>query len=276
MQRILRNTVATLAVTFEVDGVPTDPVPVEATVEIVKDDGTIMVAETPAAHGTAGQFTYTLSGSQTADLDVLTANWESALGTLTTTVEVVGGFLFTISGARQVAPLDNLTKYPTPQLVQMRTLVEQALEDACGVAFVPRYARETLGGLGRTSLFTTWPRVTAVRSVLWDGVAITDLSTVVPLNTGGFYYPTGWTLGHGNYEIAYEHGHERAPKRVRHAAIRLAKRWLVEGPVDDRATSFSNDDGTYSLVTPGLRGMLFDLPEVNAVVEQYGGMNIGV
>jgi hypothetical protein len=75
--------------------------------------------------------------------------------------------------------------------------------------------------------------------------------------------------------IGYEHGHPVTPERVKRAAIRLAKRWLVEGPVDDRATTFSNDDGTYSLVTPGRRGEFFDLPEVNAVVQQYG-LTVGV
>jgi hypothetical protein len=271
MQRILRSTVATLTVTFEVDGVATDPVPADCTVEIVRDDGTVLVASTPAQYGTTGQFSYTLGILETADLDILTANWTSALGVLTTTVEVVGGFLFTLSEARQTAPLDNLVRYPTSQLVQMRTLVEQALEDACGVAFVPRYARETrLNGQGGGIITTKWAHVTAIRSATIDGTLLTagELADINPTNVG-LYKPSGWALGYGNVEVAYEHGDPHARERVSRAVIRLAKRWLVEGPVDDRATSFSNDDGTYSLVTPGRRDELFDLPEVNAVRKQY-------
>jgi hypothetical protein len=69
--------------------------------------------------------------------------------------------------------------------------------------------------------------------------------------------------------VGYEHGFDFPPARISRAAILLAKRWLVEGPIDDRATSLITEDGTFALTTPGLRGALFDLPEVNAAIEEY-------
>ena len=50
--------------------------------------------------------------------------------------------LFTVAQARAMSPLADTVKYSTQKIIDARTLVETALEDACGVAFVPRYRRE--------------------------------------------------------------------------------------------------------------------------------------
>jgi hypothetical protein len=51
----------------------------------------------------------------------------------------------------------------------------------------------------------------------------------------------------------------------------LAKRVLVETKVSDRTTLRTTTDGTTEhLVTAGVRGMIFDVPECNAVVAEYG------
>jgi hypothetical protein len=278
LERVQKSTPLTLTQTWTEDGVAVEPGTV--TVGITRADGTELVAPgTATTAGGTGVRTFNLTTTHTALLDRLTVTWTSTLkGTLTSYVEVVGGFLFSIADARAVTPLNNTTTYPTAAIVAMRILVEQSLEDACGVAFVPRYTYETLNGYGATTLQTSWAKTTAIRSVSFDGVALdsTALGTVAPSPSGSLlYYPVGWTAGFSNVTIGYEHGHPVTPERVKRAAIRLAKRWLVEGPVDDRATTFSNDDGTYSLVTPGRRGEFFDLPEVNAVVQQYG-LTVGV
>lgn len=276
MQRIERGLSATLTHTFYQDGVPTNPSPDAATVTITRDDGTVLVNAASATEVGTGVVSYTLTPAQTALLDTLTVGWTATFGgqsqTFTDVVEVVGGFLFTIAQARAIKPLDNTATYTNDQIIDARTLVEQSLEDACGVAFVPRYAREMVSGSGSSRVILSRPRVTAIRSVSLDGVALgaSDLATVVARVTGVAYYPGRWTSGFDNYEVGYEHGWPQPPERVRHAALRLAKRWMVEGPVDDRATAMTTEDGTYSLVTPGLRGALFDLPEVNAVVQLYG------
>jgi hypothetical protein len=60
------------------------------------------------------------------------------------------------------------------------------------------------------------------------------------------YYSAGWTVGRRNVIVGYEHGLDRPPERIKRGGLLLLKRWLVEGPVDDRTTSMSNDDGTFS------------------------------
>jgi hypothetical protein len=277
MQRILQGTQATLSVTFEVDGVATDPSPATAVVTITRADGTVLINAQATTHGTVGKFSYTLSPAQTALLDTLTADWTANLGTLTTTAEVAGGFLFGLDELN-AALGTQASNYTTALKVAARTLAEQALEDACGVAFVPRYALETLSGTGSTTLIGPWPKVTAVRSVSIDGTALSApaLATVDVELTGLFYYPTGWTAGYGNVVVGFEHGFPVPPARVGRACLLLAKRWLVDTPVDDRITSMSTEDGTFSFVTAGVRGAPTDLPEVNAVIDQYGGYDVGI
>ncbi|HVE27286.1 MAG TPA: hypothetical protein VNC22_17895 [Sporichthya sp.] len=271
MQRVLVNTAVTLNVAFQVDGADTDPAPDTATVTVTRDDGTVLATAAATPSGTGG-FLYTLSAGQNNQLDILTAEWTSALGTLTTTTEVVGGFLFTIAQARALNPLNNTTTYTTQQIIDARTMVETALEDACQVAFVPRYRRESVNGSGSTEVQLSMPRVRSIRSATLDGTALTvsELADIVP--SGRIIYTANtWTRGFGNYSISYEHGYDTTPPRVSNAALLLARRYLVDSPVSDRATSLTTEDGTTQfLVTAGVRQAVFDIPEANAVVAQYG------
>lgn len=274
MERIVKGRSSTLSNTFTFTPTGTPSVALTR-----MSDGTAVT--TGSVSGAGATWSYTIPATSNTQLDTYHETWTATTGgsaqTFTDDIEVAGGSIFTLAEARAVAPLSSTTNYPDTAIFAMRTLVEQALEDACGVAFVPRYKLETFNGDGTTVLSPTWTRVTAIRSATITSTALTvgQLATVVPYGLSAIYYPSGWTAGFGNVTVGYEHGHPYPPERVKRAALRLAKRWLVEGPVDDRATSFSNDDGTYSLVTPGQRGVLFDLPEVNAVVQQYG-LNVGI
>lgn len=276
MDRILQHTPTTLSNTWYEDGAVVDPGTV--TIGITRADGTTLVAAGTATTGTgAAARSYTLDTDDTALLDTLTATWTSPTkGTLTTVVEVAGGFLFTISEARTVKPLDSTATYTAAQIAAARTMAEQALEDACGQAFVPRYSIETFHGTGADTLLLK-PRLRAVRTASVDGTALvgTDLTGLVAMPSGELWRQAYWTYGRGNVTIGYEHGHDTPPLRVSRAAILLAKHFLVDGPFDDRATSISTDDGTFSLVTPGLRGSAFGIPEVDAVVQRYD-VSVGI
>jgi hypothetical protein len=274
MQRIVQGLSATLSHTFYVDGVATDPSPATATVTITRDDGTAVVTAQAATRTAAGVFTYTLTPTHTALLDILTVGWTATFGgqpqTFTDVVEVAGGVLFTIAQARALKPLQSTTDFPTAAIVEARTMIETALEDACGVAFVPRYAKGTFNGTGRSTMLLP-PRVRAIRSTTVDGVAVSApyLATMRMLSTGELYYPSFWTSGFANYELAYEWGYDFPPPRVSQAALTWAKAWLVKGPVDERWTSMTSEDGTYALSTPGMRGANSGLPEVDQTIHEY-------
>ena len=280
MQRIVQGLGATLSHVFYVDGVATNPSPDTATVSITGDDGTVIVASTAATEAGTGVVTYTVTPAHTADLDIWSVRWTATIGgqaqTFTDIVEVAGGVLFTIAQARALSPLSSAVTYPTASIVEARTMVETALEDACGVAFVPRYYKQRVSGSGRSTLMLR-PRLRTIRSVTVDDVAITQsyVDTMRVLPTGEAYYPSYWTRGTSNLEIAYEHGHDYPPPRVSQAALLWAKNHLVKGPIDDRTTSLQSEDGTYALATPGLRGSWTGIPEVDAVIQQYS-LEVGV
>ena len=268
MNRIARGNSATISHIFYVDGIPTNPSPDAATVTITRDDGTVLVNAAAATEAGTGVVTYTLTPTQTALLDALTVSWTATFGgqsqTFIDIVEIVGGFLFTIAEARAVKPLDNTTAYTLQMIRDTRTLVEEALEDACGVAFVPRYKRETVMGTGSSRLVLSQPRVTAVRSIS----AITDTTSIVVHTSGVIYYPAGFARDTA-YIVSYEHGHPSPPLPAKQAALALAKKFLLSGPVDDRTTTMSTEDGTYVLSTPGMRGAIWGVPVADSFAAQY-------
>lgn len=281
MQRIVQGRSATLQHAFHENGVATNPSPDAATIGITRDDGTVLVAAGTATTDTGtGVVSYTLTPTQTALLDSLTVTWTATFGgqpqAFKEIVEVAGDVLFTIAQARAVKPLDNATAYPLAAITEARVMVETALEDACGVAFVPRYKRLTVSGDG-SGLLMLPPRTTAIRSVTRAGVAFTslELADILLQPSGLAYYPSGWTAGNGNLVVGVEHGYPYPPPRVTQAALTLAKNWLVRGPIDDRSTSFSTEDGTFLLSTPGMRGATFGVPEVDATVSAYS-LNVAV
>jgi hypothetical protein len=85
-----------------------------------------------------------------------------------------------------------------------------------------------------------------------------------------------WTSGRLNVVVKGAAGHEIPPARVGRAVALGVRAALVESGVSDRATSITGPDGTsQNLITSGIRGNLFDIPEMNAVIQTYG-MRYGV
>jgi hypothetical protein len=274
IERILQSTPGTLSQQWYEDGAAVNPGTV--TVGITRADGTDLVASGAGTTGSGSSArTYSLTTTHTALLDSLTVTWTSTLkGTLVSRVEVVGGFLFSISDARAIAPLNNAVTYSTESIADMRTTVETAIENACGVAFVPRYTHETVSGNGsREIMLRPVPRV--IRSVTADGSAFSagDLA-LISMGITGSMYSSGqsWAAGTNNVVVGYEHGYGVVPPEVKRAALILAKMWLVgqRSPIDDRAATFNaTEGGTYSLVVPGRNGSYFGQPDVDAVIDRY-------
>lgn len=274
MDRILQGISTTIQVELTRGGTPEDPSPDSATVVITRSDGSVVFSGAAVDIDTpAGVFAHTLTPADTALLDTLTAAWtftfDGVAQTTTTVVEVVGGFLFTIAEAAAIrlgSATDTIgSRFSTAEIVAMRTTVEQAIEGEYGAALVPRFEHETLDGTGRAVLPLRWPLVRAVRSATVGGSAV----TVSGIDVGrlGVSYSSGWTAGYGNVVVGYEHGLPRPPEILRRMGLLLAKRWLIEGPVDDRATSMSNEDGTFALSTPGRGGSIFGLPDLDRAIK---------
>lgn len=185
---------------------------------------------------------------------------------------------FTVAEARALAPLQDMGKYPDADIDAMRVAVEEALEHACGVAFVPRVTTpitEILDGDGTDEIvLKDWARPITISAATVSTIALTSdqLAALVLSADGTIYSPALWTRGRRNVSITYTHGWPAVPGRVKRAAIRGTKRFLVDTPVNDRAISIVNsEDGTVQrLVTAGVGAAIFDIPELNAIVNEYG------
>lgn len=278
LERILQNTPGTLSQQWYEDGAAVDPGTV--TLGITRADGTTLLAAGTGTSGTGSNpRTYSLNTTQTALLDRFTVTWTStSKGTLVSYVEVVGGFLFSLSELSAEVTGSTAT-YTAAEKAAARLYAETQLEQACGVAFVPRYELETLSGSGTSTLVLKWPRVRAVRSVVWtyNGVetALTsgDLSLLMR-SSSGFVSGYSWTAGY-DWRIGYEHGHDFPSPGASEAALVLAKHKLIRGPIDERATQRPSEFGPVNLATPGMFGSLFGIRVVDAFVTA-NNMNVGV
>jgi hypothetical protein len=139
-----------------------------------------------------------------------------------------------------------------------RDLAEARIEDACGVAFTPRTITETVTSNNGWALFSK-PRVIELLTV--DGEAT---------NTGP-YIDGRVPLASGEHEVSYTYGWEEPPLPIKRAVKLLARHILTVDPsdFDERATSKVTEMAAWSLVTPGVRGAIFPLPEVNQIVSDY-------
>lgn len=237
-------------------------------------DGSTVVSEaTPTKVEPEGGTTYwtqALTAAQTASLDVLTASWKSDDGsTYTQTVEVVGGFVASITEIKE-----RLDATPDNALVSAkREMALKEIEDACSVAFRPRYEKELLSGDGSTKLRLSRRRLISVESVSVDGVALTESElealTLDPM--GVLVSESPWPRGILNITVVYTHGFVSYPPAT-HPVRDYAVYMLTDNPADvnQRATSMTTDVATYTLVTPGVRGARFPLPSVNAFVAEFG------
>ena len=227
------------------------------------DDEILTAAATTDQDGT---FTVTVPAVDRPD--GLEAVWEGVIGgqpaEVTTAHEVYGGHIVGVPAIED--ELDRVGQVPAAtvaEIIEKRDLAENRIEDACGVAFRPRYARATVEGRGRQNLLLPRPRLLEVLTI--DGEPYdTPASTVGEVHGDGHWV--------GGYDVAWIHGYPAAPPSVVAAVRQLTVHYLMVDPddLDGRATFKSNEIASWSLVTPGVKGARFPIPEVNEVVSEYG------
>lgn len=204
-----------------------------------------------------------------SSVDLLTFTWTIGTTTVVTTEEIVGARLCTLEAI--AALIDSSVTPDTATLRAARDIAEQLLEAECGVAFRPRYAREVLDGSGQNKILLRHPKVSAIRSGSVDETALTVGDLKLYEVAGAVWSDERWVEGAQNVDIAYEHGFKVVPAQASRVCALLARHIATKRPsnMDDRATSYSTDEATYSLITPGVRGMATAIPEVNAFIEAW-------
>jgi len=232
------------------------------TAGIVRADGTELIASgaaTTAGTGDdVGRYTYTLDATDSTTLDVLTVSW-SIDGTevATTTVEVVGGFLFTVKEARDShEDLENEDDYPTPMIVKYRAITEAELNWICDRSFTPRFRRLTLDGTGETVLRVPDNDLRTVSAVTVDGTAYTtdEVTALKVYQHQRIEQVIGdvWPLDQENVVIAYSYGLDRPFPDLKEAALERFREllWSSSRGIDPHATKASSEGTTLDLASP--------------------------
>jgi hypothetical protein len=222
-----------------------------------------------------GTATYELAAQPAVDL--LTFTREGTGFTFTTYEEVVGARLCSLAQIREGISEVSEEEVTEEQLAEARDIAEQVIEDECGVAFRPRYAREVLDGNGAKKLLLSHPKISALLSVELEEEALEVADLKAYPSGGSVWREEGWTEGVQNVEVVYEHGFPYPPAQATRVCALLARHIASKRPsnLDDRATSISTEDAAYSLITPGVRGMVTAIPEVNAFISSWQFPQVG-
>ncbi len=262
--RVLRNTaLSVLSPTFVgADGeTPTDTASTP-TAAVSREDGTSLSALTVTASSVSdGVYSAALTTTHTSQLDRLKVTWGGTAGSLAqsyvTELEVVGAHLVSITEMRDERGLDNTTSVPLALLRRVRDKWAQQIEDACGVAFAPRYERDVLRGNGKSVLLLSKIRPLSLIAVTIDGVSQT--LTNFSLHDSGAIEYEGSTFprpsGAGpNVVVTYEHGFPSCPEDIRHELLKAIRqevhRYSKDLPTDAISQAFP-DGPTIRYSTPG-------------------------
>lgn len=137
-------------------------------------------------------------------------------------------------------------------------------EEGCHQAFVVRTEAFELPG-GRRSLSIPRYRVRSIESVTIDEEE-QDIESLFLDNSSifGRWWPRTTLV------VTVTHGWDAPPGRIKDAAIILTYNRVITGPIDDRATGRLTPEGSViTLATPGIRGAVTGIPEVDAAIQQY-------
>ena len=227
------------------------------------------------ADGADGTYTVALPAQSQPNLITVTlVDSDVTTETRIITVEVTGNTLFDEADARGraikgVNPLADTAAYSDDLIRAGRAQVSDMFEERTGRSFVRRYCRAEFAGNGGAFLLASQGRrrtaagagvggvgygrdVIKVLSATVNGVAVsTDDITV---DTYGFYRTSGsWSAAKAtdprNVVIEYEYGLDPVPFTAQEEGLKLLFVNVVPSDVASRATSMSNEDGTFRLTT---------------------------
>lgn len=273
MIRALVDTSFTLRATLLSGSTPTDPSPDTATVEVVRKDGTVVLAAGAATDNLGtGIFGRTLTAEEMGLLDTLEARWTGTTSngepfTIVTHTEVVGGFLCPLSDLTGDFPqgaAETDADYDA-RLAKIRTAAEQRLESQCHQAFVPRYAYETRIARRRLRLSHA-PRL--IRSLEIDDTVYPQ-STIDALVIAGsvVHFGSGLSRWYGPTTIGYEHGLDYPSEDIREA-VRLAATETFTSTPDGRVVRREADGQAVTYASPSSSGGFMD-PVLRAIVRDH-------
>lgn len=280
LTRIQQTTRITLTTYLRPDGVLTDATG-DLTATLKRLDGTTVDTAT-ATRIDVGTYTYTVP--EQPDPDYLTLDWTGTLSgaavSLRDYVEIVGGFYFGLSQARdEYRELRDTAKWPNVRLAQKRVEVEQECDTITGQAWVPRFGRYLLDGTGTDELVAPDVMLRTVRAVsvadraggTFVALSAAELAATAALDSGVLVRGDGtpWPAGRRNVLVEVEHGADLPPAEISTAAMaRLAAKLAQpSSAIPPRAVSWTlGQGGVFRISTPNAR--MTGMPDVDAVYQR--------
>ncbi len=161
-------------------------------------------------------------------------------------------------------------KYPDVRVADKIAQAEETIEDACDVAFIVRErtfevaAADALGDLALPN-----NRIRGVTELA--GAVSGDLDAgTARIVAGGYLRRTGGWPANETITVTYTHGYDEPPRRILAAAMLYARELIIKGPIDSRKTQLPTaEGGVINLLTPGQRGSITGIPEVDAAIAQH-------
>ena len=246
------------------------------TVTVTSDTGATLATGSASEDGSTHVYSYSLTTAATAAIDLLTVTWASASETITTHVEVVGGFYFDLADLRAMNDISGqTTKYPTDSLRRARDWIEDIIDGTVNAPFVRRYFRDQFNWTPNLVLRQPYGRALLSMSVNGTAVSGGDLAAltidssgrIVTAATGVQSYRTG--LVDIRYEAAVM---DSCPADLREVALQAARWHLIatdgQSGIPSRATSITNEFGNVNLTTAS-KDRPTGIPDVDAVILNY-------
>lgn len=309
-QRAVRGREFTAAYVFGLDG---DPLPTSGVTLTVTDaEGNVVIGPVAATVDAEVDDTvkahHLITAAELPNRDFLTALWSATIDTATvvqvSTIDVCDARLFPLADYLADTPLVNRGFSPD-QLELARMFAEDRLELECGCAFTGRYGSEhftldepnayislyaqplspppQLASAGVQRLSLRQPSVQVIRSItqttLEAGVPTTstldlDFTRLDTVNSVLFYTDANGNGMQGDVTVTYEHG-QPVPDQ-RRVCFLLARYRLLNGPIDQRATSINIEGvGNIALLSPGMGGSVFGIPELDVFLQRRNRHALG-
>lgn len=266
-QRIRTGAPATLSTQIlDQEGDPVEPSGA-VTVAVTGLSGPVLDAGTATTTVSGDDSVRTVAIPARTALDLLTATWtEAGTGrTVTTKIDVAGGFYASTAAIRNADPSLAGEGYPTQRIIAARRAVEDEFERVIGYALVPRVHVHTTTLDDDGLVVLPHFEVRSVRSITVDGVAVT-VGPLLP-EAGVVHLDAPAT---GTAVVTYEHGWDR-PSAEAVEAFFLRVRDILnrsKAGLPSRTTTYTSEvGGTYSLAVAGRGGSLTGIPDVDVVLQ---------
>lgn len=255
------------------------------TVTVVDDEGSVVLAPTtPVGPDADNIYSYLLPSAALGSITTFTVTWSGTFNGVTVsvvnTLDVQGAHYFDLGDLRQLADLPGRS-YSTAQLARARDWAQEVIEGETVASFVERAHVESIDSCRMvatahgTGLRLSKPFARRIRWARVDGVSASV--SAIEISDGHVVAKSGQSAPFttsSTVEVGYTAGYRTTcPVDLADAAM-VAARWHLiakdgQSGIPDRATSISNEFGNISLSTPGMRGAIVGIPEVDERIRSW-------